>query len=127
MTARRLFNASALVEVLAGIGLLLAPAFIVGLLLGDGSGPVGSAVARVLGMAFVSLGFTAWEPAGQEPRSARAGICIYNLGVAVLLSVFGKAGGMNAPLLWPTAALHGVFGVAMAWVILAPSGESSGE
>ena len=122
MTARPLFNASALVEILSGIGLLLAPTFIISLLLGDDLGPAGSAVARVLGMAFVSLGLAAMEPAGQKAKSsARAGICIYNLGVAVLLSVFGTAGGMNAPLLWPTAVLHGVLGVAMAWVILAPS------
>ena len=90
MTARLLFNASAVVEVIVGSALLLTPAFVIGLLLGDDAGHIGSAVARVLGLALLSLGVAAWETPRQEIHLApRVGICAYNLGVAVLLSVLG--------------------------------------
>jgi hypothetical protein len=38
MNARLLFNLSAIVEILTGLALLVAPLFVIGLLLGDGSG-----------------------------------------------------------------------------------------
>jgi hypothetical protein len=49
MNERLLFKASAIVEVLTGLALLVAPQFVIGLLLGDGLGAIGIAVARVLG------------------------------------------------------------------------------
>ena len=44
----------------------------------------------------------------------RAGLCIYNIGIAVLLAILGTTGGMHAPLLWPVAVLHGLIGAAHA-------------
>ncbi len=45
-----------MVEVLTGLALLVAPTLVVGLLLGDGVGPIGVAVARVLGIGLLSIG-----------------------------------------------------------------------
>lgn len=119
MNARLFFKASAITEVLAGLAFLVAPALIVGLLLGEGMSPIGIAVARVLGIGLLSVGVAAWESHGQDSRLApRAGLCLYNVGVAVLLAILGTTGGMHAPLLWPVAGLHGLLGAAMLWVIL---------
>lgn len=71
MNTRLLFNVSAAIEVLTGIAMLIAPAFLIGLLLGDGLGPVGVAVARVLGIGLLSVGVAGWESQGQDPRLAR--------------------------------------------------------
>ena len=126
MTAKLLFNVSAIVEVLAGIAFFFAPAYVIGLLLGDGLSLTGAAVSRVLGIGLFSLGISAWETEPQKTYHApRVGICIYNVGVATLLSILGTLGGMNGILLWPAAGLHGLIGAAMLWVILAPSRKSS--
>jgi hypothetical protein len=126
MNTRLLFNASAIVEVLTGLALLVAPLFVIGLLLGDELSPTGAAVSRVLGIGLFSLGISAWETARPKTSLApRAGICIYNVSVALLLSILGVPGGMNGPLLWPAAVVHALMGAAMLRVILVPSPEST--
>ncbi len=118
MTAKLLFNVSAIVEVLAGIAFLFAPVYAIGLLLGDGLSLTGAAVSRVLGIGLLSLGIAAWETARQEIHHApRVGICSYNLGVAVLLSVLGTLGNSDGILLWPAVGLHGLIGATMLWVM----------
>ncbi len=122
MTTRLLFNASAIGEILAGIALLVAPAYVVGLLLGDGLGQTGADVSRMLGIGLFSLGIAAWETGRQETHSAsRVGICTYNLGVAALLAILGTVGKSDGVLLWPTAGLHGLIGATMFWVMVARS------
>ena len=119
---RLLFNVSAIAEALTGIALLLAPAFVIELLLGDGLGQTGSAVARVLGIGLLSLGVSALETARRPTHHAsRVGICTYNLGAAALLSMLGTIGNMKGLLLWPAVGLHGMTGAAMLWAMLGPS------
>jgi len=118
MNARLLFKASAITEVLAGLAFLVAPALIVGLLLGEGVSPIGIAVARVLGIGLLSVGVATWESSELDSRLApRAGLCLYNVGVAALLAILGTTGGMHAPLLRPAAGLHSLIGAPMLWVI----------
>jgi len=69
--------------------MLVAPAFLIGLLLGDGLGPTGVAVTRVLSIALLSVGIAGWESQGQDMRLApRAGLCMYNVGAAMLAAFF---------------------------------------
>ncbi len=122
MNTGLLFRASAIAEVLTGLALLVAPLFVIGLLLGEGLGPTGVAVARVLGIGLLSVGVAGWESPGQDFRLApRAGLCIYNVGAATVFVILGTTGGMNGILLWPAAVLHALIGAMMLWVILAPS------
>ncbi len=119
MKASALFKASAIVEVSIGLALLSSPLFVIGLLLGEGMSPIGVAVARVLGIGLLSVGVAAWESRGQDTRLApRAGLCIYNVGVAALLVMFGTTGGMNGPLLWPVAGLHALIGVTILFALI---------
>ena len=128
MNSRQLFNVSAVIEVLTGIALLFAPAFVIGLLLGDGLGPTGIAVARVLGIGLLSVGVAGWESPRLDTRLApRAGLCIYNVGAAIVFVILGTTGGMNGILLWPAAALHALIGAMMLWVILVPSQKATAE
>ena len=122
MNARLLFKASAIAEVVVGIALLFAPALVIGLLLGDGLGPTGIAVARVLGVGLLAVGVAGWESQAPDIRLApRAGLCVYNVGAAIVFVILGTTGGMNGILLWPAAVLHALIGAMMLWVILAPS------
>ena len=119
MNTRLLFRASAIAEVLTGIALLVAPLFVIELLLGEGLGPTGVAVARLLGIGLLSVGVAGWESQGQDIRLApRAGLCTYNVGAAIVLVILGTYGGMNGILLWPVAGLHAMIGAMMLWVIL---------
>lgn len=123
MNSRFLFIASAMLEILTGIALLLGPQLVTTLLLGDQSGTVGSAVARLLGAGLLALGIAAWEFPGRDIRLVpRTGLCIYNVGAAALLATFGAHDGMHGLLLWPAAILHALFGFAMLWTILAFAG-----
>lgn len=118
MNTRLPFKASAIAEVLTGLALLVAPRFVIGLLLGDGLGSTGVAVARVLGIGLFCLGISAWETARQEIHLApRVGICAYNLGAAVLLSLLGALGKSDGILLWPAVGLHGLIGATMLWAM----------
>ena len=119
MNTRLLFKTSAIVEVLTGLALIAAPLFVIGLLLGDGLGPTGVAVARVLGIGLLSVGVAGWESPGQDTRLApRAGLCVYNVGAAIVFAILGTSGGMTGLLLWPVAVLHALIGALMLWVII---------
>ncbi len=118
MNTRLLFKAAAVVEGLTGLALLVAPV-VIGLLLGDGLGPTGVAVARVLGIGLLSVGVAGWESQGQDRRLApRAGLCTYNVGAAIVFVILGTYVGMNGIVLWPAAVLHALIGAMMLWVIL---------
>jgi hypothetical protein len=109
---------------LTGLALLAAPLFVIGLLLGEGVSPGGVAVAVswLLGMALLSVGVAGWEARGQNTHlTTRAGLCIYNIGAAIVLVIIGQIIGMDGILLWPAAVLHALIGAMMLWVILAPS------
>ena len=114
MNTRLLFNASAMLEVLAGLGLLFAPAFAIALLLGDGLGQTGVAATRVLSIGLFALGISTWEPA-QRPvyNGTRIGLCTYNIGAAASLAVLSISGAAGGILLWPTVGLHALLGAAM--------------
>lgn len=121
MNGRLLFKASAVVEVLTGFALLVAPTMVVNILLGEGVSPIGVAVARVLGVGLLSVGIAGWESLGQDIRLApRAGLCIYNVGVAIVLAILGAYGGMSGMLLWPASVLHALIGAMMLWLIMEP-------
>ncbi len=119
MQSNLLFKASAIIEILTGVALLIAPSLIIGLLLGDGLSTTGVAVARMLGIGLLSVGVAGWESREQNKRFApRAGLCLYNIGAAVVLAVFGSMSATSGILLWPVVGLHSLAGVAMLWVIL---------
>ena len=130
MNTRLLFKTSAIVEILTGLALLVAPLFVIGLLLGEGVSPGGVAVsvACLLGVALLSVGVAGWEAQGQDIQvTTRAGLCIYNVGAAVVLGILGASGDMSGMLLWPTVVLHALFGAVMLPLILAQSQKATVE
>ncbi len=118
MNRSLLFNVSLTIEILTGFALLIAPALVIELLLGEGLNFIGVAVARVLGIGLLSLGVSAWESSQQQIQfTSRMGVFTYNIGVAILLCMFGVQGEFTGVLLWPAAVLHGIIGMAMFRVI----------
>ena len=114
MNTRFLFNASASIEILTGAAILVVPSLVIGLLLGDGLSSTGVAVARMLAVGLLSVGVAGWQSPGEDTRLAqRAGLCIYNVGAAVVLTIFGSLGEPSGILLWPAVVLHGLIGAMM--------------
>ena len=121
MNTRLLFNGSAAIEIVTGIGMLVAPAFLIGLLLGNGLGPIGIAVTRVLGIGLFSLGIAGWDSQEQAQGAAlgpRTGLVVYNVAATAMFVYLGTTGAMNGLLLWPAAALHLVIGLLMLGAII---------
>ena len=118
MNTRLLFNGSAAIEIVTGIGMLVAPAFLIGLLLGNGLGPIGIAVTRVLGIGLFSLGIAGWDSQEQAQGAAlgpRTGLVVYNIAATAMFVYLGTTGAMNGLLLWPAAALHLVISLLFTW------------
>jgi hypothetical protein len=109
----------ALVESITGLGLLIAPSWVVELLLGDGlSSPQSLVLGRIMGSALISIGIACWRTSNGEAsqRGALVGsMLIYNVAVPLLLTWAAIADGIRGIAIWPACAVH--FGLAI-WCIL---------
>ncbi len=120
MSVRTLFIVTAVLELGAGLTLLVAPAVVIRLLFGstvDVFPAVG--IARLTGAALLSLGAACWW-ARHDERSAAStalvgALLIYNAAVVAL--AIGGAIGALGPLQWAAIVLHGVQAIWCVWVV----------
>jgi hypothetical protein len=115
-----LFIVTAAIEVGAGLTLLAAPAVVIRLLFGSAADVlVAVGIARLTGVALLSLGAACWW-ARHDERSAAAtalvgAMLIYNAGF-IALAMAGSLG-VRGPLLWAAIVLHGTLAVWCAKVV----------
>ena len=108
---KTLFTVSAVIEVGAGLALLLAPSAAAALLFGTPlEAPAGITLVRVAGGALLALGVGSWVarsgPAGPHSAGMIAALLVYNI-AAVVLFAYAKLGyGAPGPLLWFVVGLH---------------------
>lgn len=100
-------------EMLTGAALLLFPALVSQLLLGAEPSGVGTTIARVAGIAVLSVGIGSW------PGLAAIGALIYSLLVTIYLAYVGVSAGPAGVLLWPAVFLHLVLTPMLAFAALA--------
>jgi hypothetical protein len=98
-------------EAATGIALLIVPALVVQWLFGAELAGVGTALARVAGIALIGLGVACW------PGPPVLGMLIYSAGAALYLACVGLVDGSVGILLWPAVALHLLLAVLLirAW------------
>ena len=116
MRAKPLFIATAVIELGAGLALIVSPALVASILIGAPfDTPADSVVGRVAGAALLALGGACWLARNDGQNRAASGIVsgmlLYN---AVAVMVFADAGivlHLSGIGLWPAVVLHAAMAV----------------
>ena len=117
MTPTLFFVVTAVMEVGAGLALLMAPALVITFLFRATEIQTGVAMGRLAGAALLSLGAASWwarhDGGSAASRGLMGGLLIYNIAVValVLSATFGSLG----PPLWTLVAVHGVMALWGVW------------
>lgn len=117
---KKLLFTTAVLELVAGLGLAALPSAIVGLLLGSSlDTPTGLTVGRVTGAALIALGVACWLASRDEQSPAARGLVVamsfYNIATVMVLATAGLDLGLSGIGLWPGAALHSAMAV---WCVM---------
>ena len=91
---------AAVAEALTGLALVVDPSLVGRLLLGQELAGGAEPVARVAGLALISLGIACW------PGPPLVGMLTYSGLVTLYLGYLGIAGTFGGVLLWPAVILH---------------------
>ena len=113
--SKLLLLTTAVVELGTGLALLIAPSWVVELLLGEGlSSPQSLVLGRITGVALVSIS-VACSLASFRGLSGGRGLTgsmlFYNLAVPGLLARAAFADGLRGIAIWPACALHIVLAI----------------
>ena len=107
---RMLLATAAVVEAVAGLGLILLPDATMQLLFGGRPDSVGMMMGRVAGVALLAIGVACWGARADSGGEARAGtvwaITLYNAGAGVILVLFAVTGQAAGLGVWSAALLH---------------------
>ena len=106
---KSLLSAAALAEIATGAALLLVPVLVCEMLLGAEASGTAVIVARVTGIALVSLGIACW------PGPPMSGMLVYSAAITAYLAYVGLAGEANGMLLWPVVVLHAAMTALLGW------------
>jgi hypothetical protein len=112
----RILTFAAIIEAGTGLALMIVPALVVSLLLGQSISGVAVPLGRCFGIALLALGVACWP--GRSPEAgapAFRAMLIYNLLIALYLAYLGTAGNLLGLLLWPAVALHAAVALALLW------------
>jgi hypothetical protein len=108
---RILFLATALIEVGAGLALVVLPALVIGLLLGVREpSPEALAVGRLGGAGLLAIGLACWLARDDRGSRSQHGLLwamlVYNVGACGVLGFAGSMLSMAGVALWPGVGLH---------------------
>jgi hypothetical protein len=106
-----LLIATALIEFVTGLVLVVSPSALAHVLLGSSlDNAIGFTIARVAGTALLSLGVACWfaREDGQSPagKGLVAAMLLYDLGVVEVLVAARYGSGLSGIAFWPAVGLH---------------------
>jgi len=109
-----LVRAAAWLEIIAGIGLILAPKIACQLLFAAPLEGAGLPITRFAGIVLLALGSACLpRPATAQTRAAALGLFVYNAGAVMLFVWLGLATALQGILLWPAVILHAAVAAAL--------------
>ena len=116
MKTRTLFIATAVIEVGAGLALIVSPALTASILIGAPfDTPADSVVGRVAGAALLALALACWRARNGEQSPAASGIVsgmlLYNALAVMVLADAGIVLHLSGIGLWPAVVLHAAMAV----------------
>src|SRR5262245_31188579 len=115
---RTLLTISAVVESVAGLGLIVAPGPTSSLILGRQPGPAGTTIGRVTGLAVGVLGVACCSAHADTDRGARSctlrAFTLYDAGAGLSLVFLGATGKARGLVVWSAGLLR--LGLAGAFV-----------
>ncbi len=105
-------------EVLTGVGLIVAPSLLARLLFGSDLNGAGEAMGRIAGLVMLCLAAGCWPRAASAESHALIPLTALSWLVAAFLIVTGLVGANVGVLLWPATALHLILAVLLtrAWM-----------
>ena len=109
---KKLLAVSAVLEVVTGMALIVAPTFVVKLLFGADIAGIAIVTSQFAGLALMSLGVACW-PRGSA-ASALYGMLTYSSLATLGLLYIAVRGTWNGPLLWPAVVLHAILTLLLA-------------
>ena len=116
-----LFATTAVIEAATGLAMLVAPEYVVRLLLGAELAGAGVPLGRLTGVALLALGVACWLARDDESSAARALLAamgLYNVGAVIVLGMAGLSSPAVGVLLWLAVLLHAVMA---AWCVVSIS------
>jgi len=127
---KRLLAFTAALEAATGLGLLIVPSTISGVLLGATiDSTVAATIARIAGAALLALGVACWlasfDPQSCATRGVVSAMLLYNLGAAIILGASGIQPGRAGIGLWPAVILHVTMTVWCVSSLLAKQNQES--
>ena len=108
---RKVLAFAAVGEAATGLALLIVPALVGVLLLGEELTGMAVVVARVAGIALIALAVACW------PGKPLIGMLTYSAAVTAYLAYLGISGVLSGLLLWPAVVLHLILTVLLARAI----------
>ena len=105
-------------EVVTGLGLVVAPSLLARLLFGSDLTAAGEATGRISGLVMICLAAGCWPRAASAEAHALMPLTALSWLAAAFLIVTGLMGANVGILLWPAAALHLILAVLLTrvWV-----------
>lgn len=113
---KNLLTLTAIIELVAGVALMVSPSVMAALLLGSGLDTSAAlALGRLAGAALFALGVGCWLAQSDVRSRAARGLVIamvpYNLGAVVILGTAGFWSRAVGVALWPAVVLHAAMAV----------------
>ena len=103
-------------EAATGAALVLVPSLVGQWLLGTELTGMAMTVARLAGIALVSLALACW------PGTPLVGMLVYSAAVTLYLAYVGATSGSTGILLWPAVVLHVVLTALLARILAVGGG-----